>query len=265
MASESRWKGGRLGPFHLGRRYKDKDVGGDLGRIYEAHNVETGAAALVLMPGKRAGWEPEESWQVRAFAQVTPPYVALEVEQAPATGKLPELADMLDLLTSAVERLEKQVGARVHLTRAPVGLLKRWVGRLRRLHRSRGAVALMLLMALCVAGLGVTFWVDSSGPSYSEGTKRLGGVAETALESASAPFVIDRSPGASIAYPLPQRPFSNQAKPPCRSRSGEVEINGGCWLELAKRSPCYEEQAEHQGKCYAPVSTRPSVPLPAKP
>jgi hypothetical protein len=56
MASESRWKGGRLGPFHLGRRYKDKDVGGDLGRIYEAHNVETGAAALVLIPvSARAG------------------------------------------------------------------------------------------------------------------------------------------------------------------------------------------------------------------
>jgi hypothetical protein len=95
---------------------------------------------------------------------VTPPYVALEVEQAPAAGKLPELADMLDLLTSAVERLEKQVGVRAHLTRAPVGLLKRWVGRLRRLHRSRGAVAIVLLLALGTAGLGVTFWVGNSDP-----------------------------------------------------------------------------------------------------
>ena len=267
MASESRWKGGRLGPFHLGRRYKDKDVGGDLGRIYEAHNVETGAAALVLMPGKRAGWEPEESWRVRAFAQVTPPYVALEVEQAPPSGKLPELADMLDLLTSAVERLEKQVGARAHLTRAPVGLMKRWAGRLRRMHRSRGAVALVFL-ALVSAVLGGMLWLGSSGPENSEAAKHSGmGAAETALELPLAPALIVEGPGASIAYPLPQKPFSNQAKPPCKSRRSEVVINGGCWIALEHRPPCDEDVAEYQGKCYLPVSSERRSPeaLPPKP
>ncbi len=36
----------------------------------------------------------------------------------------------------------------------------------------------------------------------------------------------------------------------------EVEIHGGCWVELAKRPPCYENQAEYGGKCYLPVSAR---------
>jgi len=34
-------------------------------------------------------------------------------------------------------------------------------------------------------------------------------------------------------------------------------INGGCWVEVAKNPPCYEDQAEYQGKCYLPVSKTP--------
>ncbi|HYO55216.1 MAG TPA: hypothetical protein VEU50_20720, partial [Archangium sp.] len=50
------------------------------------------------------------------------------------------------------------------------------------------------------------------------------------------------------------KPFIDQAKAPCIPNEGEVEINGGCWVELAKRPPCYEKHAEYKGKCYMPVS-----------
>ena len=126
------------------------------------------------------------------------------------------------MLSSAVERLEKQVGVRAHLTRAPVGLLKRWGGRLRRLHRSRGAVAIVLLLALGIAGLGVTFWVGNSDP-----------------DPTLAPMLIS---GDSV-----------------RNSTGY-----SLWVALANAPPCYEEQAEYQGKCYAPVSRRKSAP-PAAP
>ncbi|QRK10067.1 hypothetical protein JQX13_08210 [Archangium violaceum] len=59
----------------------------DLGLIYEADNVHTGASAVVLMPGERAQWEPTEAWRLQVCSQVVPPYVALEVEQAPSHGQ----------------------------------------------------------------------------------------------------------------------------------------------------------------------------------
>lgn len=143
MTDASQVKNGRLGPFQLDRRsrHKDKDrddlLGNDLGRVYEAHNVHTGAPALVVIPGQHVGWEPEESWQVRASSHAEPPYLTLEVEQAPASGRLTPLVDMLDLLTCAVERMEPSEESRAHLAGGPVPLLKRWAGRWRRLPRSR--------------------------------------------------------------------------------------------------------------------------------
>jgi hypothetical protein len=73
-----------------------------------------------------------------------------------------------------------------------------------------------------------------------------------------APGLIDiaRSGATPIAYPLPSEPFDDQAKAPCYPKQGEVEINGGCWVELAKRPPCFDIQAEYKGKCYMPVSAR---------
>jgi len=71
-----------------------------------------------------------------------------------------------------------------------------------------------------------------------------------------APALINkRSLGVGpIAYSLPEKPFIDQAKAPCLTKEDEVEINGGCWMELARRPPCREKQAEYRGKCYLPVS-----------
>ncbi|WP_257453095.1 hypothetical protein [Archangium lipolyticum] len=254
MADEKTWKGGRLGPFHISKRYKNVAV--DLGRLYEAENIHTGAPALVLMPGARANWEPEDSWLVRISAQTEPPFITMEVEQAPSSGQLSKLSDMLDLLTSTVERLEKNEEARAHLTGGPVGTWKRWVGRTRRMLRSRGWLVVAGLAVTLSAVMWSRFSQDPEGP---RGDKRAGaGIGESAASEAKAPDLVDLSaPGATtIAYPLPAKPFSDQAKAPCYPKSGEVEINGGCWVALEKRPPCYERQAEYQGKCYMPVSAR---------
>jgi hypothetical protein len=248
MADEKTWKGGRLGPFGIGRRLEG--VESNLGRLYEAHNTETGAAAVVLVPGRSMDWEPEESWRVCVSSQEAPAYVAMEVELAPGSGTLPELARIFDLLTSALERVERNVQVRNHLTRQPIGRVKLYVGRARRLLRSRRGFA---IAGLALVGLGVGFWLLFSGAGRSERVSH--GVALEALTVADAPTLVDEAmlTGTVIAYPLPGNPFRNQAKAPCKPES-EVEINGGCWVELARRPPCASDQAEHKGKCYLPMS-----------
>ncbi|WP_375771169.1 hypothetical protein NR798_09800 [Archangium gephyra] len=255
MKEKKTWKGGRLGPFHLGKRYKN--VGGNLGRLYAAHNTDTGNAALVVMPEARTDSEPGESWSVRATSQAEPPYFALEVEQAPTSGRLPDLSNMLDLLTSAVERLEKNEEARAYLTGGAVSAWKRWVGRMKRLLRSRRGLLIAGLSALALGALLLPlFSGDSQGPDSE--ARASAGVGALAVAEIQAPVLVDLDPSGvpAITYPLPVRPFSDQAKAPCFPKSGEVEINGGCWVALEKRPPCYENQAEHQGKCYMPVSEK---------
>jgi hypothetical protein len=261
MADETPFKGGRLGPFHLGRRYKHKDLGAGLGRLYEAHNVHTGGSALVLMPDRHADWEPREDWRISASSHVSPPYVALEVKHAPASGRLPALSELLDLLASAVERLEQNADARAHLTREPIGLLRRWLGRSRRWLRSRRGLT---LAGLATVGLGVGLWLGFTGldGGLEPGPRTAHGVGLEAAARLDAPIVTDKHDQglAAIAYPMPQGPFRNQAKAPCRPDEGEVEINGGCWTELAKRPPCFKSQAEYQGKCYLPVAASTRTP-----
>ncbi|WP_342745512.1 hypothetical protein [Cystobacter ferrugineus] len=58
----------------------------------------------------------------------------------------------------------------------------------------------------------------------------------------------------TFAYPLPAKPFRNQAAAPCKPQVDEVEINGGCWLAVKRSPPCLDVQAEYQGTCYVPVS-----------
>jgi hypothetical protein len=255
MANDKPFKGGRLGPFHLGRRYKHKDLEASLGRLYEAHNVHTGGAALVLMPDRHSDWEPLEDWRISASSHVSPPFFALEVEHAPASGRLPALSELLDLLASAVERMEQSAEARAHLTREPIGLLRRWLGRSRRLLRSRRGLAIAGLTTLT---LGVGLWLGITRLDRDpvlEPRAAHGVGAEAAAQLYSPNLVGKDGRGTeAIAYPMPGGPFRDQAKAPCRPKEGEVEINGGCWVELAKRPPCFETQAEYQGKCYLPVA-----------
>ncbi|WP_211241477.1 hypothetical protein [Cystobacter fuscus] len=71
-----------------------------------------------------------------------------------------------------------------------------------------------------------------------------------------APIVTGSAPPAptSLAYPLPKKPFRNQAITPCKPELWEEEINKGCWMALDQRPPCLDVQAEYQGTCYLPVA-----------
>ncbi|MFE8601788.1 hypothetical protein [Archangium violaceum] len=264
MADEKSRDNGRLGSFQLGRRYKDGSMEADLGRLYEAHHVDTGAPAMVLLPSHT--WEPEENWEVRASSQAEPPHVVLEVTQAPASGSLVTLSRMLDVMAAALERVEQNTQARAHL------LDGRW-GRLMQRARCMGrwlsswegrAVAGLAVVALCVG-----IWLNLSGRVQAPGTGNPAahGVAQDALPYIDAPTLIDKPASAVevLAYPLPSRPFRNQAKGPCKPKEGEEEINGGCWVEIAKKPPCFENQAEYQGKCYLPVSLRSREPQALQP
>ncbi len=240
MAHEKTGKDAGTGPFQLGRSYEE--VGPDLGRLHEARHVGTGRAALTLLPGERAEWRPEGPWRVRLSCEPQVPSVTLEVEQAPASAQVTELADILVLMTAAIQRVEDNAHVQAHLARGRVSPWTRWVPR---------AAA-----GLAVLALGLGLWLHGSSGS-EQPAQTVPGADARRPSRTDAPDLInttDDSQTEPITYPLPWEPFRNQAKAPCRIKTGEVEINGGCWVELARRPPCTETQAEHQGKCYMPVS-----------
>jgi hypothetical protein len=216
---------------------------------------------LVLVPGPGEGGAPEEDCQVRVTAQARPPYVALEVEQAPATGGLAGLAGLFEVLTRMMERMEWSDEARRHLTHPPEGRLKRWGSGARRVLGTGvgfGVVLVIVALVLLMVAAHRQAYVESQRGERHE----AGGVAVQVAEDNRAPTLVDTGDvePMGIAYPLPTKPFSDQAKAPCKLNRSEVELNGGCWLALEKRPPCGEDFAEYQGKCYVPVSARSRKP-----
>src|SRR5262249_51044522 len=66
------------------------------------------------------------------------------------------------------------------------------------------------------------------------------------------------SPGAWGGKPFPNqenppRPLPGPKTPPCDAAASQEEINGGCWVGLARKPPCgiYFRRGD---QCYAPVS-----------
>jgi len=240
-------KSRRLGQLQLGKRYKHAAV--EVGHVHEARNVETGAPAMVMMPGPRRTWRLKRTWKVRASFQTTPPFMSLQVDEAPASGNLKELANQMTLLLAGLDAVASNARMRAHLTHAPMG---RWMRPL--------PLKALAAVGLAVLVLGGGFWLGMAArplapPTPEQSTHGLGAVADAGPRS---PVLADgalRSP-TGIAYPLPDKPFSDQSRPPCRTGRDEVAINGGCWLELARRPPCHEDHAEYQGKCYVPVGLR---------
>ncbi|WP_309891531.1 hypothetical protein [Archangium sp.] len=248
MTTTTKKKSRRLGSLQLGKRCKHAAV--EVGHIHEARNVETGAPGLVMMPGPRPSWSLKRGWKARVSFQATPPFISLEMEEAPASGRLTELATLLTLVAAALDAVEGNARMRAHLTREPVGQWQRPLPL-----KALAAVGLAMLV------LGGGFWLSSTGSrelAPSTPLPSTPGPGEVADTGPATSFLADGAPRSptGIAYPLPDKPFSNQAKPPCLTRRDEVDINGGCWLELARRPPCHEEQAEYQGKCYVPVGLR---------
>ncbi|MFY0526255.1 hypothetical protein ACN28I_25005 [Archangium gephyra] len=229
------------GPYHVLKRYRA--LGGGLGRLYEARNNETGNPALVLMPGPKGDLRAEEDWQLRATANVTPPYLALEVEHAPANGQPRQLTWMLERWAAALMRIDTRPEVQAHLTSGPQKPPPRR-------HRALGgAVALVTLL-----GLGVAPWTHATaGPVEPAAAPPV-----LAVDSPEPDTAIFTSGADAIAHPMPQGPFRGQNRPPCKSRH-EVVIRGGCWVEIASRPPC-DDAYEYEGKCYMPGYSAPRPP-----
>lgn len=166
------------------------------------------------------------AWKLKFSGEPGTTRMMVAVEGAPASAGAAELAEVLALGATALQREES--------TPARFDWNPRWT------------LAAAVLIAL--VALGVNVWPPAQ---------------MRAPLTRALPWLTDGAPsGAPIAYPLPAKAFNDQATAPCASRLGEVEINGACWLELAKQVPCFmESQAEYKGKCYIPVSKlRPARP-----
>jgi len=67
-------------------------------------------------------------------------------------------------------------------------------------------------------------------------------------------------------YLVPPKPFENQKTEPCDWASGEVEVNGGCWLHIGGRTaPCGPKLFEYKGGCYLPVAKEEPLPSSVSP
>ncbi|WP_375770697.1 hypothetical protein NR798_07295 [Archangium gephyra] len=240
------WNGSSVGPYRVGLRYRA--IGGGLGRLYEARHSETGKPALVLMPGPKGDLRAEEDWQVRATANVTPPYLALEVEHAPANGQPRQLTWMLERWAAALVRIDTRPEACAHLTGGAKEIRPRPAGRL---GSPGGALGLASLLALAVL-----LWPRATVHLQAVRSQEVRSMAEKPIFTGLSDGAVTGIEG----FPMPDKPFAEQKKPPCDALVGEVELRGGCWLELAKRPPCPKGAADYQGKCYVAVGATPRAP-----
>ncbi|ATB31165.1 hypothetical protein MEBOL_004627 [Melittangium boletus DSM 14713] len=250
MANETNWKDGGLEAFERGRQYEE--VGPDLGSLHEAWHVRTGQPALVLQPSSRMDWQPEGVWRMRLACHAHTSTVKLWVDEAPASASMAELANILVLMTAAVVRVEGNPQVRAHLTSGlahpePAAPRPR-----RRRHSARRTLTLSAGLALVLF-----FWMC---PSNS-----LGRLSAPATQDASYMVDAEHPAPRAPAYPMPEKPFRNQATPPCKPRRSHFEINGGCWVEIAHKPPCDQEEAEYKGKCYLPVAKPQPLPQAVEP
>jgi hypothetical protein len=213
------------------------------GRLYESWHTGTGQSALTLMPGDHVEWQPEGTWEIRLSCRPTPPSVSLRVDQAPKSGSMKELANILVLMSSAVEHVEDNPQVKTHLSARPG----------RPSWRSQGLLAAATFAVLALLGLGTgLFLAGEPGLLMPPAPGEVSGIRS----EVQAPLLTDSAPRApmTLAYPMPKKPFQDQAITPCKPELWEEEINKGCWLELGRRPPCLDVHAEYRGKCYLPVS-----------
>ncbi|MFY0581152.1 hypothetical protein ACN28S_49115 [Cystobacter fuscus] len=258
MADEKRGKGSGSGPFELGRCY---EVDARLGRLHEARNVATGTPALTLVPSDDVEWQPGGPCRMSLVYDPERDSVTVDVEQAPVSVRTSALTNLLVLMSAAFKRVEDDDEVDAHLASGPV----------RRLgpegaHVRRGWPSMSWLTAAGVtvltAVLGV--WFCSTRVSKVPAPDEFGVAVESPSQGEMSFVGRGKSPTA-VAYPLPSKPVPKQAVAPCEADNGEVEINKGCWVELAKKPPCGPKQAEYQGKCYLPVRKEDPLPQSVKP
>ncbi|WFG54113.1 hypothetical protein Mx9_p06 [Myxococcus phage Mx9] len=234
-AREGRLMGARngVGPYLFGPRVRAL-LG--FGRVYRTFNGQTGApAVLETATGATPHRRPTASVQVLVTAWEAPEAaLAVEVQSgspAALAGVLDEAAELAEALPSA---------ALGHLA-APHPILRR------RSRRARTGHLVALAAGIVLALLPHAPPVLRERPALvlEDGA---GQVAFTlALTSG---LDVDGSPR---SRPVPRTPFDNQKRAPCDPMVEET-INGGCWVETAKRPPCPEQFFEHRGGCFIPAA-----------
>jgi len=250
MSDNSDWKGRRIGPYEVGERYQD--IPDDEGRLYEAHHAETGAPALVLMPGSGEDWHTRTPWSARTTQFTNPPALVVHAER-PARAKVPSLHELtLGFIRTSggLASLDARDDAR-----APFGRETPLPGA--RLWKMRWSVA----GAALVAGLMLLLWPRA--PAQMETCPEVSDWVQAALKE---PIVFSDRDDAPpiIGYPMPEKPFKEQATPPCIPVT-ETEIRGGCWNQHKLDAPCPRGLAEYQGHCYIPVRKKAPEPRSVEP
>ncbi|WP_309895447.1 protein kinase [Archangium sp.] len=243
----------RLGQYHLGNR--SWYLGRHLGHLHAAHNLQTGAFGVVMTPDKTSAWPSRTAWTARVTSTVSPSSLSLEVEPAPDARppSLLELTLAFDQLVGTLGNLRSQQDrddVQAHLDRKPRGS---WRGRLLahgpRLLAGVAVVAGLVLLAL---------WPRAPEPPQAPE------VAEAALDEPVGFIDLQEPPFPFIGYPMPEKPFKEQEKPPCLKET-TVEIRGGCWVQLKADAPCPKSTAEFDGKCYMPVRKKDPPPSSLQP
>lgn len=248
MADEENWKVGGRGAFQLGRQYAE--VGPDLGRLYEARHTGNGRSSLLLVPGEGMAWQPEGFWRVSLCCYPSPASLTLEVERAPASVSAKELANILVLMSAAVERVDDSPEAHAHLVRSVVHAPDPWRTRARRTLLAGGARALMVLSVLV---LGVGVWLSfTNKSSRQDASSEVTPVADE-VGAVEAWPTDARDEIVSKTEVLP-RPVRNQKGAPC-AEGLEVEFSGVCWVPVEQR-PCPKQTLPYGGRCLLPVAKR---------
>jgi hypothetical protein len=233
MSDMPDWKGRRLGPYLVGERFPN--IPEDEGRLHAAHHVETGEPALVLVPGVGDDWRTSTPWSAETTYFASPEALVLHPKRMLGT-KQPRIHELTlghIRLAGALAQLDEREDVRAHLMREPRPI------------RSRNRATRWGLAGTGVAvavGLVLLFWPRTSTPPELR-------------DSPDATPVLMNQPGLSspaIAYPMPEKPLKEQAKPPCMPDT-EVEIRGGCWIPHRSDAPCPRRTAEYQGRCYVAV------------
>jgi hypothetical protein len=166
-----------------------------------------------------------------------------------------ELTNLFVLMTGALQRVEDDVQVDEHLAGGPVGAGVPGASPVHGAWRFKLAAAGGAVLAV---GLGVCLYSRLDDAHTHVGNRAW--AIEDSLRRDAIFADLSNPDVEAIAYPLPDKPLAKQAVPPCETNKGAVEINKGCWLELAKKPPCFSNQAEFQGKCYVPVHKQDPVP-----
>ncbi|EPX57571.1 hypothetical protein D187_004904 [Cystobacter fuscus DSM 2262] len=250
MSDEKDWK--------MGGSYPGMEPG--LGCLHDAHHPDTGAPGLVLTSDERVDWSFQDDWRVSLSCKRDSATVKLLVEEAPAEGEVSTLVNMFVLITSAFSRVEDHSRLQAHLTSKPEARKPGWMARLPLPRNVTGwafAGLVVLALSACIYGLQAVRTPEDTTSQSPDAS------AETFAQEPD--FINAVEPEATgIAYPLPAKPYKKQAVPPCQTTLGEEEINGGCWMDMNQKPPCYANRAEYKGKCYMPVSKDRSGDSPAQ-